>query len=164
MPHSVYPANFDALLKKWAEQKAKDEKEGKQTLIANGQCARLPQALTSVGHTSRWQPGDRVLNVARTLKPGTVVANFLFEYDKAWYPNSHGWHAALFIRAEGFSVVTGKPTRIWLFDQWKGRTKESTKVPGPRYVDVWTEQRIKARGFKPNPCDDASEFFVVMVP
>jgi len=57
----VYPGDFNALLKKWDEQRAVDEKEGKRTFIANGQCARLPQELTSVGHTSRWHPGDRVI-------------------------------------------------------------------------------------------------------
>jgi hypothetical protein len=82
MPHPVvYPGNFDALLKEW-EDKAKQvyKEQGKDGLkhlmIANGQCARLPQELTSVGYTGRWQRGDRVIDVARALKPGTVIANF----------------------------------------------------------------------------------------
>jgi hypothetical protein len=101
MPHpAVYPGNFNDLLKKWEEQNIKDwnEDHDKLTFIANGQCARLVQELTSVGHTSRWQPGERVVDVARTLKPGTVIANFIFEYDKMWFPNSHNWHACLFVR------------------------------------------------------------------
>lgn len=156
MPHPVvYSGDFNGLLKKWAEQRAKDWVEGrdKVTLIANGQCARLVQELTNVGHTSRWQPGERVIDVARTLKPGTVIANFIFEYDKIWLPNSQGWHASLFVKADGFSTVTGKPSRIWMFDQWPD--PKTPKWPSPRPVYD-----------RPNalPANTASEFFVVMVP
>jgi hypothetical protein len=50
MPNPVvYQGNLQALLKQW-----KDEKIQK---LANGECARLPQELTHVGHTSRWQRG-----------------------------------------------------------------------------------------------------------
>lgn len=160
MPHPVaYPGNFSALIKKWADQKVMDENEGKKTFIANGQCTRLPQELTSVGHTSRWQPGDRVIDVARTLKPGTVIANFLFEYDKMWFPNSHGWHAALFVKAEGFSMATGKPGKIWLFDQFNGDKK---KTPGVRWINCYTDEHVKRYGFA--DCDNGSAFFVVVVP
>lgn len=155
----VYPGDFKALIKKWAEQKATDEQEGKQTFIANGSCARLPQELTNVGHTSRWQPGERVIDVARTLQPGTVIANFLFEYDMAWYPNSHGWHAALFVRAEGFSMTTGRPSKIWLFDQYLGKTK---KTPGARWINCYTDEHVKAYGFSDS--DNGSAFFVVKTP
>jgi len=152
MPHSVvYPGNFDDLMKKWKEEE--DKKTGKY--IANGQCVRLPQELTNVGHTSRWQPGELVIDVARTLKPGTVIASFLFEYDKMWFPNSHGWHAALFVRADGFSTITGKPRRIWMFDQWIGR------VPHVRYVDTYTDEYVKQKPVL--PCDNSREFFVVKV-
>lgn len=55
MPHPVvYPGNFDALLKEW-EEKAKQawNEHGQAGLnalkIADGECARLPQELTSVG-------------------------------------------------------------------------------------------------------------------
>lgn len=157
----VYSGDFEALMKKWADQKALDRLTGATTVIANGECARLPQELTNVGHTSRWQPGERVLEVAKTLQPGTVIANFWYEYDKAWYPNIHGYHAALFIRAEGFSIVTGKPMRIWMFDQWRA---SPPRAPGPRAVDIVTERRVKALGYIPNPSDDAAAFHVVMVP
>lgn len=153
MPHPVvYQGDFNALLKKWKDEE--DKKTG--NYIADGQWARLPQELTNVGHTSRWQPGESVLDVARILKPGTVIANFLFEYDKRWFPSSHGWHAALFVRADGFSTVTGKPSRIWMFDQWAGR------VPRVRYVDTYTDQYVKQRPILPS--DNSREFFVVMVP
>ena len=162
MSRSVaYPGNFDALVKEWKEKYENEwARNGMRAAlalkIANGQCARLPQALTNVGHTSRWQPGERVMDVARTLKLGTVIANFLFEYDKAWYPNSHGWHAALFAGADGFSIVTGKPSRIQLFDQWPGRP------PNTRHVKAYTDEVAKQQDI--HPCDNANDFFVVMVP
>lgn len=115
MPHPVlYRGNLNDLVKKWDKQREKDwaEDQSKITFIADGQCARLPQALTSVGHTTRWQPGDRVVDVARTLKPGTVIANFKLVDGKWKYPNEHGYHAAIFVRGEGFSVETGKPSQI----------------------------------------------------
>lgn len=167
MPHpAIYPGDFNALLKKWDEQNIKDwnEDHDKLTFIANGQCARLVQELTSVGHTSRWQPGERVVDVARTLKPGTVIANFIFEYDKAWFPNSHHWHACLFVRGEGYSVVTGKPGQIIVFDQWIGqrRTRKDSHMPGTRSITAWTYEQAKAR--QKAPADNANDFYVVMVP
>lgn len=142
MPHSVvYPGDFNALLKKWAEQQAKDEKAHWQTFIANGQCARLPQVLTNVGHTSRWQLGERVVDVARTLKPGTVIANFKLVDGKWKYPNEHRYHAALFVRGEGYSVVTGKPSQIIMFDQWS--SAGLPHVPGPRPVRAYTPEQIQ---------------------
>jgi hypothetical protein len=160
MGHSVvYPGNLNDLIKKWEEQRAKDwnEDHDKLTFIANGQCARLPQALTSVGHTSRWQPGERVIDVARTLKPGTVIANFKLVDGRLKYPNAHGYHAAIFVRGEGFSVVTGKPSQIIMFDQWIGSTPAKSHAPGIRPVRARTDARY-------SPCDNANEFFVVIVP
>jgi hypothetical protein len=98
-----------------------------------------------------------VVDVARTLKPGTVIANFKLVDGKLKYPNTHGYHAAIFVKAEGFSVVTGKPSQIVVFDQWIGSTAKKTHVPGLR--------PIRARG--PSlyqPCDNANEFYVVLVP
>lgn len=155
----LYPGDLNALIREWKEKYENEWKQhgmaGVQNLkIANGECARLPQELTTVGHSSRWQPGARVVDVARTLAAGTVIANFLFEYDKAWYPSSHGWHAALFVRGEGYSVVTGKPSQIVMFDQWQG------KWPGERHVRDWSDDIAKRKG----PANTAGEFFVVMVP
>jgi hypothetical protein len=162
----VYPRDFNALLKKWETQNAKDwqENHDKLTFIANGECARLPQELTGVGHTSRWQPGDRVIDVARTLEPGTVIANFIFEYDKAWYPNAHEWHACLFVRGEGYSVVTGKPSQIIVFDQWAGptRRRKDSHMPGTRPIRAWTYEQAKA--MQKRAADNANDFYVVLVP
>jgi hypothetical protein len=166
MPHPVvYPGNFNALLKEW-EDKAKQvyKEQGKDGLkhlmIANGQCARLPQELTSVGYTGRWQRGDRVIDVARTLKPGTVIANFKLIDGKMQYPRGsvadvHGYHAALFMGADSYSG--GKPTRIVMFDQWRG---ETPKWPSPRPVYVRPEAIAKTK----QPCDKAEDFYVVLVP
>jgi hypothetical protein len=167
MPHPVvYPANFNDLLKKWEEKNIEDwnEDHDRLTFIANGQCARLPQELTSVGHTSRWQPGARVVDIARTLKPGTVIANFMFEYEKAWFPNSHTYHACLFVRGEGYSVVTGKPSQIIVFDQWIGprRTRKDSHMPGTRPITAWTYDQSKVR--QKEPADNANDFYVVLVP
>lgn len=155
----VYPGDFDSLLREWNEKAKEAWKENGQAgldalKIANGECARLAQELTSVGWTGRWRPGERVVDVAKTLKPGTVIANFLFEYGKAWYPSSHGWHAALFVRGEGYSVTTGKPSQIIMFDQWRG------KRPSERRVRDWPDDIAKIK----TPSNTASEFFVVLVP
>lgn len=167
MPHSAfYPGSMDVLIKKWSEQRLKDwnEDQNRLTFIANGQCARLPEELTRVGHTSRWQPGERVVDVARTLQPGTVIANFQSEYDKFWFPNFHGYHAALFVRGEAFSVVTGKPGQILVFDQWIGprRSQKDSHSPGTRSIRAWTYEQAKTRHIE--PCDNANDFYVVLVP
>jgi hypothetical protein len=166
MPHpAVYPGNMSALIKEWDEKYKQAWKENRQAgldalMIANGECARLPQELTSVGWTGRWQRGDRVIDVARTLKPGTVIANFKLIDGKWQYPhgpgvNVHGYHAALFISGDTFSTSTGKAGGIWMFDQWHtGRPKP----PGSRHVYVWPASSQK------KPCDRAEEFYVVLVP
>lgn len=163
MPHPVfYTGDFNALLRKWEEAAKQAWKEHGQAgldslMIANGECARLPQELTSVGWSGRWQRGDRVIDVARTLRPGTVIANFKLIDGRMQYPRSnvHGYHAALFISADSYNG--GKPMRIWMFDQWRsGRPK----WPSPRRVMLWPEAVAKAK----KPCDRAEDFYVVLVP
>lgn len=159
---AVYPGSMDALIKEWDEKYRTTWKEkGRDGLnalkIADGECARLPQVLTNVGHTSRWQPGERVIDVARTLRPGTVIANFVFENGKWRYPNRTGWHAALFVRGENYSLATGKPSRIVMFDQWNN--DRAPKWPSPRDVRVWPEAIAKTK----KASDKADEFFVVVV-
>jgi hypothetical protein len=156
----VYLGNFDALLKEWDEKYKQTFKEqgleGLENLrIANGECARLPQELTDVGWTGRWQRGDRVIDVARTLRPGTVIANFKLIDGKWQYPRGtsaevHGHHAALFMSADSYSG--GKPVRIRMFDQWRG------KWPSPRWVQVAPASSSKL------PCDRAEDFYVVLIP
>ena len=160
MPHPVvYSGDLSGLLREW-DEKAKQlwKEQGKvglkHLMIDNGECARLPQTLTTVGWTGRWQRGERVIDVARTLKPGTVIATFKLIDGKWQYPRPpaivHGYHAALFLGGESYSG--GKATKIHMFDQWKG------KWPSPRGVPVVPEPSQK------KPCDRAEEFYVVLVP
>ena len=161
MPHPVvYPGNMNTLIKEWDEKyKQMWKEQGRQGLlnlkIADGECARLPQELTGIGWTGLWQRGERVIDVAKTLKPGTVIANFKLINGKWQYPRGshadvHGYHAALFVGGESYNG--GKAVRIRMFDQWKG------KWPSPRGVSVVSEPSPK------KPCDRAEEFYVVLVP
>jgi hypothetical protein len=148
MPRSViYQGDLDALEKTWA---------GKY--IANGECARLPQELTDVGHTSRWQPGARVVDLA-SLPSGTVIANFVFENGKARYPNKHGWHAGLFRRFEnGAMMSNGMPCVFSMIDQYRGKTVAA------RGLGSLTPAFRKAYPRYATPSNNADEFYVVMVP
>lgn len=168
MPHPVvYPGNMNALIREWDEKYNQAWKEHGQAgldalMIANGECARLPQELTSVGWTGRWQRGERVIDVARTLTPGTVIANFKlieakWQYPRGTHAEVHGYHAALFMSADLFSTSSGKPSRIWMFDQWRGKMP---KAPSPRPAYV----RPDSIAQKKQPCDKAEDFYVVLVP
>jgi len=151
MPHPVvYRGDLKALLKKW-----KDEGTEK---LANGECARLPQELTNVGHTSRWQRGSRVLDSPHLL-PGTVIANFKLRDGKWVFPNEEGWHAGLFHRFEGRRVMSnGLPCEFSMIDQWK------EKVPGERGVAVLPQWFKEKHPTKYVPSNKADEFYVVLVP
>lgn len=161
MPHPVvYRDSMKKLLSDWDSKYRKAFAEhGRAGLLAlkigDGECVALPQKLTSAGWTGRWQRGERVIDVAGTLKPGTVVANFKmiegrWQYPRGGHAAVHGLHAALFVGGESF--VGGQAQRIRLFDQWKG------KWPGPRGVSVAPENSAR------KPCDRAEEFYVVLVP
>lgn len=86
----------------------------------DGECVALVQETTSVGHTSTWRPGPRVVDLSY-LNPGTVIANFVFDRrGRGRFPNRHGYHAALFMRVNR-SASTGKVLEIQVMDQWKKR-------------------------------------------
>jgi hypothetical protein len=151
MPHPViYQGDLQALL---------DEADkGNIGEIANGQCARLPQELTNVGWTGRWQRGPRVLD-SRNLVPGTVIANFKLVDGKWKFPNEHGYHAGLFIRfARRAIMVNGMPCEFTMFDQWVG------KRPGERGMAILPEPFRKKRPDLSTPSNMADEFYVVLVP
>ncbi|WP_313176274.1 BPSL0067 family protein [Massilia sp.] len=150
MPHPVvYSGNLDTLLKKWKD-------EGTRAL-ANGQCARLPQELTNVGHTSGWIRGPRVLDV-RNLLPGTVIANFKLINGKWKFPNQEGWHAGLFHRFEGRRIMSnGLPCEFSMIDQWVN------KKPGERGMAILTESFKKQNTRFDKPSNRADEFYVVLV-
>lgn len=158
----VYSGDMNVLVREWEgkwRQTFKEQgKEGlKHLMIGNGECVALPQGLTNVGYTGRWQRGERVIDVANTLRPGTVIANFKLINGKWQYPRPpsivHGHHAALFMGADSYSG--GKALRIQMFDQW--RSGEG-KWPGARWVKVQPSASLR------QPCDRAEDFYVVLVP
>lgn len=154
----IYQGDLEELLAKYALI----AKQGQgYPYIANGECARLPQALTDVGHTSRWQPGPKVVELAY-LNPGTVIANFKFDKNgNARYPNEHGYHAALFQKFEhGASMVNGMPCAFSMIDQWVGKRGGVSA----RGVSVLTPEFKKANPQFATPSNNAEEFYVVMVP
>lgn len=143
----IYQGDLDELEKTWQGE-----------YIDNGECARLPQVLTDVGHTSRWQPGERVIDLA-FLPAGTVIANFVFEKGKARYPNKHGWHAGLFRRFENGALMSnGMPCVFSMIDQYRGKTVAA------RGLGVLTSKFRKNHPKFATPSNNAAEFYVVMVP
>lgn len=151
MSHPItYSGDWQALLDETAS--------GNIDQLDNGECARLPQILTSVGWTGRWQRGAKVLDSPH-LAPGTVIANFKLIDGKWKYPNEHGYHAGLFVRFTNSAImVNGMPCEFTMLDQWVG------KRPGERGMAILPESfRLK----RPNlytASNRADEFYVVLVP
>ncbi|WP_136419538.1 BPSL0067 family protein [Herbaspirillum sp. ST 5-3] len=142
MPHfSIYQGDIDSLLAKDAPQSYMD-----------GECAKLPQALTDVGWTGKWKPGPRVVDLAY-LNPGTVIANFKLVNGVLKYPNEHFFHAGLFYEF-GEKNMSGGYVRIWMIDQWRGKSVDK------RYKLAYAPEEAKRKGV--HPCDNANEFYVVV--
>lgn len=142
----IYQGDLDALLADWRNKH-----------IMDGECAKLPQFLTNVGHTSRWQPGPRVVELTYLL-PGTVIANFMFDSSgRARYPNQHGYHAGLFHRFSRETMSNGRISTFRMIDQWAGNRP---KHVGSRLMGGYT--RTEAPTI--SPCDNANDFYVVVVP
>lgn len=120
----------------------------------NEECVAFPQAVTAVGHTSRWQPGARVVDQAY-IAPGTVVANFKFENGRARFPNQHGYHVAIFLEF-GNRRPGGGYTHFWVLDQWHGKTVAR------RNKNAWTADQMRKLHIK--PADDAEQYYIVNVP
>jgi hypothetical protein len=60
-------------LKEWNEKwketyKEQGNKGLRNLMIGSGECVALPQGLTSVGYTGRWQPGARVIDIVLSLR------------------------------------------------------------------------------------------------
>lgn len=147
---SVYQGDLTRLLEKWKEDRVQK--------LADGECARLPQALTDVGHTSGWRRGPRVIDLEFIL-PGTVIANFKFVEDWWRFPNKSGYHAGLFDKFEGRRVMSnGLPCEFSMVDQWV------SKAPGPRGVAILSEAFRKTYPSMDQPSNRADEFYVVWVP
>jgi len=126
------------------------ELEGKDKL-GDGNCVALVQALTRVGHTSTWRPGERVMD-AMTLAPGTVIATF----ENGRYPNRpSGNHAALYLYSGPRSQQTGKPQYIVVMDQWTRKPRISARSIYPRGTP------LHAAGNRIDDSDNAEHFYVV---
>lgn len=119
-----------------------------------GECVALVQALTKVGHTSRWRAGPRVVDL-RYLNPGTVIANFV----DGRFPNRHGYHAALFVEFGPRGMSSGRPTAITVMDQFLGRYPKN--VVKPRDILARGDRTRKA-GNPYADCDNADQFYVVV--
>jgi hypothetical protein len=126
--------------------------------LGGGECARLPQVLTDVGWTGRWQRGPRVFDSPHLL-PGTVIANFKLVDGKWKYPNQHGYHAGLFVKfCHRAMMSNGMPCEFTIFDQW------TSKRPGERGMAILTSSFKKANPWADTPSNRADEFYVVLVP
>jgi hypothetical protein len=119
------------------------------------ECVAFPQAVTNVGFTGRWQPGERVVDL-KFLLPGTVIANFKSENGKARFPNEHGYHAALFLTFGDRNMAKDGYTHFWVLDQWPQHPVKR------RNKNAFSLDEMTRRGWK--PCDNANDYFVVMVP
>lgn len=144
----MHPVIYNGDLKDLLEQ-YKDKHAGRDQ-----ECVALPQAVTNVGYTGSWRPGARVVEL-NYLEPGTVIANFKFVDGKPKFPNQHGYHVAIFMEF-GNKKPGGGYTHFWVVDQWHGKTVAR------RNKNAFTPEEMKKRGFK--PCDNANDYYVVMVP
>lgn len=124
--------------------------EGKDKL-GDGNCVALVQALTKVGHTSTWRPGERVLD-AIAITPGTVIATF----EDGRYPNrAKGNHAALYLYSGPRSQKTGKPQYIVVMDQWTRKPRISARGIYPHGA------HLHSAGNRIDDSDNAEHFYVV---
>lgn len=121
--------------------------------FSNRECVALVQATTSVGHTSRWRPGPRVVDLSY-LNPGTVIANFVFEKQgNGSFPNQHGYHAALFVDFCGRGVSSTKAKNMRVMDQWR------TRIPNTvRQREIVARGKSKAEGSAYSDSDNADQF------
>lgn len=117
------------------------------------ECAAFVQTVTTVGHTSRWQPGGRVVE-QNFITPGTVIANFIFENGKGRYPNRNGWHVAIFLSL-GNRDSKGNLSHIWVLDQWRGRTVAR------RSKKAFSTEDAKRMQIK--PANNANDYYIVNV-
>jgi hypothetical protein len=117
-------------------------------LVDGGDCVALIKhyapGLAGVP-TSAWKPGDRVVEVARKLAPGTAIATF----EKGRFPRRQtGQHAAFFIASAGAG--------IYVMDQWKNDDQK------PRVSMRHIPRRGKNKdGSYKDPSNNAEAFSVI---
>jgi hypothetical protein len=121
--------------------------------VDGGECVRLVQHFTKVGHTTTWRMGERVLD-ARTIPIGTVIANFTKQ--GRWPGLPKGNHAAFFM---GFGPLgpDGKPTAIYVMDQWTGPKKP--KISARSILRRGSKRKSEGNFY--DDSDNAEHFYVV---
>lgn len=118
--------------------------------VGDGNCVALVQHYTTVGHTSIWRPGERVMD-ATSIEPGTVIATFV---NGRYLSRVHGNHAALFMSFGPKDAKTGKPAYIVVMDQWARKTAITSR-------SIWPRGRLHADGGYFDDSDNAEAFYVV---
>lgn len=118
-------------------------------LVGAGDCVELIKAFAPGLQgmpTGAWREGERVVDVARTLAPGTAIATF----ENGKYPHRpHGQHAAFFLQSAGAG--------IWVIDQWRGDSIQKPNVSA-RHI----ERRGKTKDGKwKDPSNNAEAFSVI---
>jgi hypothetical protein len=127
--------------------KAANELNG-HALVGTGDCVELIKAFApglQGRPTSAWREGERVVDVARKLEPGTAIATF----ENGKFPHrAHGQHAAFFLQSAGAG--------IWVMDQWRGdKLKPTVSL---RHI----ERRGKTKDGKwKDPSNNAEAFSVI---
>jgi hypothetical protein len=106
-------------------------------VVGNGHCVRLCQWVSTVPHTSRWEPGVKVRG--GNVPKGAIIATFdpaTRRYENDIKGRSH---AAVFLeeREDGLRVL----------DQWLGR--------------VVSERTIRFKGGSQPHVDDGDSYYVV---
>lgn len=87
-----------------------------------GQCVEYVQAVLSVGHTSRWRAGRKVLETSE-LAIGTAVMTATAD---GRYPASHPRHAGIFMG----HVDNGQRRGFLILDQWYASTTGTQTAVG----------------------------------
>lgn len=110
------------------------------TLVGNGQCVTLVQAVASIPSTSQWHQGGLVKGSGR-ITPGTVIATFdpNGEYGSRMDGTSH---AAIYLRQDAAG--------IWVLDQWHGKTTQPV-----------LERLIRFKGGMGSKVNDGDQYYVV---
>lgn len=119
--------------------------------VGDGNSVALVQHFTRVGLTAHWRPGERVMDAAH-IPEGTVIATFI---DGRYPNNSHGNHAALFVRFGPRSQKTGKPSYIVVMDQWLAKKDVHARSIYPQGM------KTRAQGNQYDDSDNADMMFVV---
>jgi hypothetical protein len=127
--------------------------------FGTNQCVALVQTLTNVGNTKHWRAGPKV-NSLDFLPLGTVIANFKRDArGNLYYPNEHGYHAALFGGFGGPKLPNGNWEWWWEgAGQWVNRMPYNVVKKRPIY---YFGDKSFEEGNVKHDCDNNSQYYVV---